>query len=388
MHPRLLPSRTPSVGLVLFLTACAAEAGVEARRVPPPDPAATPLSIFLLGDGGGPSANDDPVLAALAHEVDAAHDRALVIFLGDNIYPNGLPAADARERADAERRLDAQLDVVVDVEAAEGILIAGNHDWTFAGDGGWAAVRRQAAYAEARGDGRISFLPPDGCPGPVARDFEPGVRIIALDTEWWLYGGDRPMHPDGTCPEGSEEAVLAALRSMLADADGRRVIVIGHHPVLSGGPHGGFFGWDQHLFPLRDVRDWLWVPVPVLGSIYPLARRYGVSQEDAGGYKNRRLRASLAEVFDENPPLLYAAGHDHSLQVLEDVGARYQVVSGAGFYGHTEHVARLANTLYAARASGWVRLDVQDDGRVRLGVVEVDGVGVRTERFSIYLEEG
>jgi hypothetical protein len=387
VHPRQRLSRNPSVGLVLILTACAAEAGVETRRVPPSDPAAALLSIFLLGDAGGPAAGADPVLAALAPEVDAAHGRALVIFLGDNIYPNGLPAEDARERAEAERRLDAQLDVVRAADHAEGILIAGNHDWTFAGDGGWAAVRRQAAYAETRGDGRIAFLPANGCPGPVARDFEPGLRVIALDTEWWLYGGVRPVRPDPTCPEGSEEEVLASLRSMLADSDGRRVIVIGHHPVLSGGPHGGFFGWDQHLFPLRDVRHWLWLPVPVLGSIYPLARRYGVSQEDAAGYKNRRLRASLAEIFRERPPLLYAAGHDHNLQVLEDVGARYQVVSGAGFYGHTEHVARLDNTLYAARASGWVRIDVQDDGRIRLGVVEIDAGGVRTEPFSIYLEE-
>jgi hypothetical protein len=224
------------------------------------------------------------------------------------------------------------------------------------------------------------------------RDFGTWLRIVALDTQWWLHGSVRPYKVDGEkerqglCSADREDEVIDSLLVALHPGGRRRVVVVGHHPLRSGGPHGGRFGWRDHVFPLRGWRPWLWVPLPVLGSIYPLARRLGVSQQDVSGSRYERMREALRRAFAQRPPLLYASGHDHSLQVLEDEVPKYLVVSGAGVYGHDSHVAWLRETRFAAPgAAGYVRLDVLRQGRVRLSVIVVDRNGRGTERFSMYL---
>ncbi|MGH7676501.1 MAG: hypothetical protein ACREMV_14635, partial [Gemmatimonadales bacterium] len=83
---------------------------------------------------------------------------------------------------------------------------------------------------------------------------------------------------------------------------------------------------------------------------------------------------------------VYAAGHDHAQQVITSGGARYLLVTGGGYYGHTSPVAWRDSTRFAASASGYMRLDVQRDGRVRLGVRAVDRMAAAREVFSLWLE--
>jgi hypothetical protein len=59
---------------------------------PPADPAEIEHTIFLLGDAGHPRRGGEPVFDALARVVPEDSTRATLVFLGDNIYPRGLPA--------------------------------------------------------------------------------------------------------------------------------------------------------------------------------------------------------------------------------------------------------------------------------------------------------
>ncbi len=189
-----------------------------------------------------------------------------------------------------------------------------------------------------------------------------------------------------TCPHRTGGDVLIALRSMLESAGDREVIVAAHHPLATGGPHGGHFTLRQHVFPLTDLYGWAWIPLPVLGSLYPIARRNGISDQDLSGGRNRRMRQAFEAIFREHEPLLYAAGHDHSLQVSTATAARYHVVSGGGNYGHTEPVRATDGTLFAASVSGFMRVDVQRDGLIRLGVIAVNEDGSSREVFATILE--
>jgi hypothetical protein len=381
-----------SGALALLLAACAGVPRAVPNPVAPAPPEEIETTVFLIGDGGSPTPQREPVLQSLARDLAAARPAPVVVFLGDNIYPRGLPAPGAPDRHAAERQLLAQLQAVLRGPGV-GIVIPGNHDWDEAGQDGWDAIRRQGRFVDSVGAGRITMLPANGCPGPAVRDFGARLRIVTLDTQWWLHNGPRPYEGGGEaagdqlCPADREDEVIDSLLVALHAGDGRRVVIVGHHPLRSGGPHGGRFGWKAHVFPLSEWRSWLWLPLPVLGSIYPLARRSGVTQQDVSGSRYEQLREALRRAFAERPPLLYASGHDHSLQVLEDEDPEYLVVSGAGVYGHTSHVAWLPETRFAAPgASGYVRLDVLRQGRVRLGVITVDRESRGTERFSMYLD--
>ncbi|MCI0433343.1 MAG: metallophosphoesterase [Gemmatimonadetes bacterium] len=346
-------------------------------------------TLYLVGDAGGPEVAGEPVLLALENEIasrqDAQHE--VIVFLGDNIYPSGMPAPGTSQRTDAERRLMAQVRVAT-ATGSEAVFIPGNHDWAKSGRDGWDRVLRQERFVEAQGNGNVWFEPDRGCPGPGVRDVGDRVRLVFIDTEWWLRPDGKPEHPFSTCPADAEWEVIAALDSILADAGERHIIVAGHHPLLSSGPHGGHFTILEHLFPLRELKSWLWIPLPVIGSLYPIARRTGITNQDLSGSRNRSMRSALDSIFMRHRPLAYASGHEHALQVLEGGrGASVLIVSGAGNYGHVSAIRKLPETLYQAEASGYVRLDVQRDGRVRLGVVLVDAAGRRTEPFAMFIEE-
>jgi hypothetical protein len=98
------------------------------------------------------------------------------------------------------------------------------------------------------------------------------------------------------------------------------------------------------------------------------------------------MREAVAAAFRAAPPLVYVAGHDHGLQVLEGGAARYQLVSGAGTYGHLSPLRGIQNTRLALAESGFMRLDIAKDGRVRLGVLTVDRTGAGHEVYAAWLD--
>jgi calcineurin-like phosphoesterase family protein len=343
------------------------------------------MSLYLIGDAGAPDPKGEPVLQALSRELRASRTPRVVVFLGDNVYPRGLPSPDQPDRKEAERRLAAQVDVVTGA-GVRGYFVPGNHDWARHGKEGWEAIRRQQAFIDSAGRGAVLLLPRGGCPGPSVVDLGRRVRLVLLDTQWWLHHGPKPAEPDSDCPADSEREVVDSLRRALTGATGRLVVVVAHHPFASGGQHGGHFTWQDHIFPLRAIAPWLWVPLPWIGSLYPAARREGISSQDMPSTSYQHLIAALRRAFTGASPALYAAGHEHNLQVIADGPARLELVSGGGIYGHYGAAARIDGTRFARKASGFARLDVPLAGRARLAILQVDRSGQIQEVFSSWVE--
>ena len=345
------------------------------------------VTLLLVGDAGWAKA-DDPVLGRVTAHASQRPDRTVVVFLGDNVYQDGLAAVGSPDRERGERILKAQLRVGGKRGAGAGtgarlVFVPGNHDWDRSGPDGWEDVLRQGRFLASNG---AELLPAGGCPGPSVVDVGSQVRIVALDTQWWLHGEAKPQDPTSECGVDSEIEILDALGVALEAADSRQVVVVAHHPLASAGKHAGHFGWKDHIFPLRNVAKWMWLPLPIIGSAYPLVRRLGATAQDMSGSANRHMRQALDSVFAIYRPLVYASGHDHSLQVLEGETARYFLVSGASTIGHFSAVGREDRTRYARAATGFMRLDFTTDRRVRLGVFTVDKRGTETEEYSVWLD--
>jgi len=210
--------------------------------------------------------------------------------------------------------------------------------------------------------------------------------MVFLDTQWWLHPGPKPVDPTSSCPADAEPEIVDSLREAIHSADGRLVIVAGHHPLVTGGAHGGYFTWQDHLFPLRLLAPWLWLPLPFIGSLYPAARQHGISSQDLQSQAYQRMIAAFRRAFTGAPPALYAAGHEHNLQVIAGGPARLELVSGAGIYGHSGRAVAIKGTLFARKASGFARLDIPRVGRARLAILQVDRGGGSHEVFSTWVE--
>ena len=372
-----------AVAVWLALSCTGSGRSVATAPVPAASDGDIVQSILLAGDAGAPRL-DDPTLVALTREAARFPGQTTVVFLGDNLYPAGLSAAGASNRVEDERRLGAQL-AVIQQSGARGVFVPGNHDWADGGADGWAAVRRQDAWLRDQGAGRAELLPGGGCPGPELRDLGDAFRLVALDTQWWLHEHDRPFGVEAGCASSSYLEVAANL-AVAVKAPGRQVIVVGHHPLRSGGSHGGHFNLRQHLFPLTELAGWAVLPLPIIGSLYPLARGSGISSQDVSNPRNRTMRVALENAMAPERPLVYASGHEHNLQVIEGGSARWLLVSGSGSFQQGSHASWLPETRFAAAASGFLRLDAVRSGRVRLGVFQAQLDGTAREVWSAWLE--
>jgi hypothetical protein len=373
---------TTVVALGVGLLSCVG--GPRPVTAPVPALAASEIAwtVILIGDGGEPRPGE-PVLGTLTREAGRTPARTTVVFLGDNVYPVGIPDSSSPGRAEMELRLTRQLDALR-ASGARGFVLPGNHDWAKGSAEGWDAIRREERVVRRYAGDIAEFVPGDGCPGPVVRDVGPSIRLILLDTQWWLQKAARPVE-GSSCRVDTPAEVTAALKGALTTGGTRRLIVAGHHPYASGSEHGGHFTFEQNVFPLRALASWLWLPLPVIGSLVPAARLLGISTQDIASSRYQEMIRAFDSATAGHRPMLWAAGHEHTLQVLEGGLADWLVVSGTGYYGHTSPAGWLDQTRFAAAEAGFMRVDLLTDGRVRLGVITVDQSGTSREAWSGWL---
>ena len=116
-------------------------------------------TFYLIGDAGNsPLGGKAIALQMMEKQLQKASENSTAIFLGDNIYPSGLPKESNKRRAFAAHQLDAQTSIVKDFKG-RAIFIPGNHDWYSKGLEG---LKRQEKYIEDI-IGKNTFLPENGC---------------------------------------------------------------------------------------------------------------------------------------------------------------------------------------------------------------------------------
>ncbi len=263
--------------------------------------------------------------------------------LGDLVYPAGVAARHSPGFAEDSARLADQVGLVAGPRArsrhARLHFLAGNHDWgQGAGLPGEERIHQLEALVEELGAGtgaRVSLEPEAGTGGPSVVDVGRHVRLILLDTAWWLLeaeGASKRRVVRGARPP-RETAGLAA-----------------HHPFESAGPHGALDVFGSTL------------------GIRTLLSRSGALLQDLHSQPYRTLRQELTGVFaGEGRPDLYAGGHEHSLQVVrggtDDVPA-VTLVSGSA--SKLTPVGTTPGLVFGRSVPGYARLLVKRDGTMEL----------------------
>ncbi len=339
-----VPKGLPFLVLSCLVLACQ-PAQVVYAPVPDPLNGVTPgqATLFLLGDGGEDNPARREVLAHLAGNIRSVGGDAglpvTVVFMGDNIYDDGVRADFVDD--DVEK-LRGQIEALGHSANVRGVFVPGNHDWANGRSAreGLAAILRQREGIERLAGGRdVELLPGDGCPGPVSEPLGDMAHLVFFDSEWLLRG------PESEC--GTPEDFYRRFRDELEANRDRRVIVMSHHPLVTGGPHGG------NVAPFQNG--------PL---IYYLAVKAGASIQDRSSGAYSAMADRLHEAFEASgaPPLIQAAGHDHNLQVIklsQVGGSEYQLVSGAA--AKSTNVRYVEGMRYATNGYGYMRLDFDPD---------------------------
>lgn len=312
-------------------------------------------TVYLVGDAGDAKHGTEkivPSLKLLEKDLAGASENSSLIWLGDNIYPFGLPPEEDENRKQAEFRIGVQLDLSENFKG-KSYFVPGNHDWNMSQKGGWEAVKREEAWIEKRlGEG--SFNPNGGCPGPEVIKIMPGFTMLAIDSEWALHKHEKPFEE---CGIKDEEGFYFALRDSLVSHHEDILLVTGHHPVYTNGNHGGRYPWGFYA--------------GVITSIYPFGRKLGASRQDKGNSHYRRYAKNLSSMFADFDRLVFAAGHEHSLQHWQDEQTHY-LVSGAGC--KDSYCSKGHGSLFSHQHTGYMKLMLLENEELWVEIWEPTGV--------------
>ncbi|HLT34477.1 MAG TPA: metallophosphoesterase [Aquaticitalea sp.] len=278
-------------------------------------------TFYLVGDAGlsPPNGLSQGLTAFQKYISDKDTQGDYTLYLGDNIYPAGLPIKEMKNRGEAENNLNAQIKAV-DNFKGQTIFIPGNHEWYA---GGVTGVRLEEEYIEEfLGDG--SFFPENGCP-LESIDVSDTIQLIMIDTQWYLENWDfHPTINDG-CEIKTRERLMLELEGEIKKAQGKTIVFAIHHPMYTNGAHGGQFALKKHLYPIQKK-----IPVPIFSSLITQIRTQGgVSIQDRYNELYNDLMNRLETLATENGNIVFVSGHEHTLQYI-DTGTIKQIVSGSG----------------------------------------------------------
>ena len=321
-------------------------------------------TFYLIGDAGNSNLGESSeALKAFKAELETANKNSTAIFLGDNIYPKGLPDKSSEDYELSKHRIQIQTDAVKNFKG-ETIFIPGNHDWYSDIKG----LKNQEKIVE-KALGKDSFLPEDGCSIDKIH-ISDDIELIVVDTHWYINNwNDQPTINDD-CEIKTRQAFLDEFSSLVKKARGKTTIIALHHPMFTNGSHGGQFSFASHMSP-----------VPVLGTLKNVIRKTsGIANVDLQNHYYNELQSRLVTLAQVNKKVVFVSGHEHNLQYLVEDNL-HQIVSGAG--SKVSAVRNVGGGVFGYGTPGYAKLMVYKDGSTHVSFysADEDAVVFETEIF-------
>jgi tartrate-resistant acid phosphatase type 5 len=288
-----------------LMAAAAAAAAFPARA------SQAPLRFLAVGDFGRDGRFSQREVAQRMAAFAAAAPCDFVLALGDNFYESGVVSAD-------DPRWRTSFEAVYDGPGLQvpWYAVLGNHDYGGEPDAQIAYTRRSSRWRMPARYYAQTMRSADGAT----------LELVMLDTTALCETRrDDPEWGPGwkSLSEPRRLAQLLWLEKTLAASSADQRIVVGHHPIFSGGEHG-----DTEALK-RDV--------------LPLLKRYRVSA--------------------------YLNGHEHDLQVIARDGVHF-ICSGAG--SKIRPTTSVEGTILARSVPGFCAFEFDHAG-LAVAVIDVAG---------------
>ncbi|MHB0951838.1 MAG: purple acid phosphatase family protein [Allorhizobium sp.] len=255
--------------------------------------AAPALSFLVVGDwGDGQSRATATAVAEAMGVIGAQNAISFIISTGDNFYERGVEST-------SDKKWQRNFEEIYTAPSLQvpWYAVLGNHDY-----GG--SISAQIDYSKRS----RRWIMPD-------RYFAVGKDLAGSSADFFFLDTQR-MEGDTLLEivaHRDAEVQLRWLDQSLAASRAPWKIVVGHHPIFSGGRHGDSKFLGEHLKPILD--------------------RHGVS--------------------------MYLCGHDHHLEALKAEGIAY-FVSGSGSQSRPPHANK--KSLFASATPGFLLVKLTQGG--------------------------
>jgi len=335
--------------------------------------------IILIGDAGEMYGDSHPVIDWVRKNIDLDDEKNTIVYLGDNIYPLGLPMEGEPSYPYSKKVLDYQVNLVRG-KKAKAFFVLGNHDWKNGKIGGWQQAINQENYINSLELKNVAAEPRDGCPGPSFYELSDKVILVMMDSQWFLHVHEKPG-AGSNCSATDPDEFAVQLREILASHPNHLVVLAMHHPMFTYGVHGGDYTWKEHLFPFTALNKSLYIPLPVIGSAYPIARGVFGNIQDIKHPIYQNMVDLVEQSIKTHPNVITVAGHDHCLQLIMKDSIPY-IVSGSGAKTNRVGKSRKGRLLFADVNFGLSVIEVRKSGRVTTKFYNVQSPNYESPTFE------
>ena len=302
--------------------------------------------VYLLGNLKGPKLEKRLRHLSLSIDQQSKGQEFTLLLLGDIRQKNLI-------------KEDSLIAFLKRVEQKNGRIIAvtGDRDWDKSSTNGFDTVVALENRFRAK-LGHNIFIPKKNCPGPSIKDVGDNIRIIGINSQWWLHPYRKVIPVDSECKNITKSEILDKLKEAIETAKGRQVIIITHHPIISGGIYGGTHNMIEHIFPFRHDKPNNNTFLPIFGSFYMNYRRNVGNEQDMNSKAYSTYIKDIEDVLREHKNVIICSSHEYDLEVLK-INNNYQVISGSLL--KSSKVNKTDNTLHASNKLGYIKLEVGKD---------------------------
>ncbi|AWG21806.1 metallophosphoesterase [Flavobacterium faecale] len=278
-------------------------------------------TFYLIGDAGNTTEqHSKSILMALSKKLVTANKNSSLLFLGDNVYPKGIPSKTSDpDYLPAEQKLINQLQIAKNYKG-QTIFIPGNHDWY----SGIEGLKKQEDLVQDYLNDKKTFSPRKGCAIDDVK-INDNILLITIDSQWFLENWDDSPTINDDCSIKTREAFFEEFEGLISKNKDKTILIAMHHPLMSNGTHGGQFSLRKQIFPLEQD-----IPLPVIGSFINLLRKTtGASPQDLQNKQYSTLSNRIKALIQGEDNVIVVSGHDHNLQYIDHQNIK-QIISGAG----------------------------------------------------------
>jgi len=234
------------------------------------------------------------------------------------------------------------------------LSVTGDHDWDDSGYYGLDTVSALQQHFKTEIGSNI-FIPKKDCPGPYVKDIGDNIRIIGLNSQWWLHPYRKVLPTDSECENILKVQILEELNEAIETAGNRKVIIVAHHPITSGGVYGGNSNLIGQLFPYKHNNPDDHTFLPFYGTFYHCYRQNIGSSQDFSSLEYKQYIKDIETVLYNHEDVVICSSHEYDLQLLK-INNNYQIISGN--FLKSGQVNRIGNTIYKNKKTGFVKLEI------------------------------
>lgn len=294
---------------------------------------------FMGGLLAAKSQEEQAHLAELGKVFQQANKKSTLVLLGDNIQKKQL-----KNESDGQPAV-----LLVQQFKGESVFINGEAEW----NKGYEGIKDISKFLSTTLTDKKALLPRKVCGFERLKINEETVLIV-VDSQWYLENWDLQPNMNEDCDIKTREDFFEELRGEINKNQNKIVVLALHHPVYSGGNHGGYFSLRDHVYPFDRK-----LPLPVLGSLINYTRAVsGINTQDLQSKQynvlNKRLQ-TMAQMYDN---VVLVSGHERNMQYIEKKGVK-QVISGA--LGNLSPARAIEPGSFSAGQLGYATLEIAAD---------------------------